>query len=63
METPDDDDGAGEVRKLAQQLGDHVGRYSNKDVVAMMTPVQLTESDPNDVVRDFLRRVGVALAQ
>lgn len=35
----------------------------NKEVVGRMTPAQLTESDPNGIVRGFLRRVGVALAQ
>jgi energy-coupling factor transporter ATP-binding protein EcfA2 len=33
----------------------------NKQVVGLMTPAHLTESDPNGVIRGFLRRVGAAL--
>jgi hypothetical protein len=34
----------------------------NSDVVNRMTPAQLTEMDPNGVIRGFLRQVGKALA-
>lgn len=34
----------------------------NRDVVNRMTPELLTESDPNHVIRGFLRKIGTALA-
>lgn len=48
----------GKARKKAE-MGVKV--KLNREVAARMTPERLTQSDPNGIIRDFLRKIGVAL--